>query len=252
MTKFSANLGFLFTEHVLPDAIRAAAHAGFDAVECHWPYDVAVGDVKQALADTGLVMLGLNTSFGRAGEFGLSALVERDIEAKAAIDQAVEYGFEIGAKNVHVMAGLASGDAAHECFVENLHYACGQAAKHSMTVLIEPLNHGDAPGYFLNSSEQAIAIIDEVGADNLKLMFDCYHMQILEGDVVAKLSTLIPYIGHIQIASVPHRAEPDYGDLDYEAVFEALKTLEYDNPIGAEYQPKVSTEAGLGWLSRMR
>ena len=248
--KFSANLGFLWTEHSLPDAIRAAKSAGFDAVECHWPYDTAPEEIKAALDETGLEMLGLNTVRGdvAGGENGLSALVGREAEARLAIDQAIAYAVEINTPNIHVMAGFASGEAAHNTFIENLKYATGQAATHGITILIEPLNHHDAPGYFLQNSTQAKAIIEAVNADNLKLMFDCYHLQIMEGDISRRLAALLPMIGHVQIASVPDRAEPDSGELDYGHVFEVLEGLGYDAPVGAEYKPRNGTDDGLGWL----
>ncbi len=248
MTEFSANLGFLYTEFDLPDAIRAAAEDGFDAVECHWPYAVPIHEVKQALSDAGLAMLGVNTVRGNAGENGLSALVGRVVEARVAIDQAIEYAAAIGALNVHVMAGITSGEAATGCFVENLKYACTKAARFGITILIEPLNDGDASGYFLQYSTQAQAIIARVGADNIKLMFDCYHLQIMEGNLQNSLEELMPIIGHIQIASVPDRAEPDQGNLDYNQIFRKLQTLGYAHPIGAEYKPATTTRAGLGWM----
>ena len=251
--KFSANLGFLWTEHSLPDAIRAAKKAGFHAVECHWPYGTPTADVKAALDETGLSMLGLNTVRGdlAAGENGLSALVGREADARAAIDQSIAYAIAINTPNIHVMAGFASGEAAHETFIENLRYASEQANEHGITILIEPLNHHDAPGYFLQTSGQAKAVIEEVGVENLKPMFDCYHLQIMEGDISRRLAVLMPIIGHIQIASVPDRAEPDSGELDYGHVFGVLEGLGYDAPIGAEYKPRDGTDNGLGWFGHL-
>ncbi len=254
MARFSANLGFLWQELPLPDAIRAAKAAGFDAVECHWPYKFEPGDVAAALRDTGLTMLGLNTIRGNveAGENGLAALAGREDEAQAAIRQAVDYAVAIGALNIHVMAGKAEGEAAHRTFIANLTYACELAATHGITILIEPLNHRDAPGYFLKTSEQAIAIIQEVAASNLKLMFDCYHLQIMEGDISKRLEALQPHIGHVQIAAVPDRAEPDHGELDYRHIVQLLDALGYEMPLGAEYRPKTTTDAGLSWLVGMK
>lgn len=249
--KFSANLGFLWNELSLPDAIRAAKAAGFDAVECHWPYDTAPEAVKQALAETGLNMLGLNTVRGdwSKGENGLSALAGRETEAQAAIDQAIAYAAALNTPNIHVMAGFATGEQAHQTFVANLRYATEKAAAQGMTILIEPLNHHDAPGYFLQTSAQAKAIIEEVAADNLKLMFDCYHLQIMEGDISRRLASLLPMIGHIQFASVPKRQEPDSGELNYRHIFAVLAELGYDAPLGAEYKPATTTDAGLGWMA---
>ena len=250
--KFSANLGFLWSERPLPDAIRAAKSAGFDAVECHWPYGVDPADVKAALRETALPMLGLNTSRGdvAAGDNGLSTLPNRIPEARAAIDQAVAYGEAIGAQNIHVMAGFAQGTEAHQTYVDNLRYASGIAAAKGMSILIEPLNHYDAHGYFLQTTDQATAIIDEVGAPNLKLMFDCYHVQIMEGDLTRKLASLKDHIGHIQFASVPDRGTPDHGEVNYDHIFNVIKQLGYSMPLGAEYKPQGATAASLDWLKK--
>lgn len=254
MLKFSANLGFLWNELSLPDAIRAAKKAGFDAVECHWPYETPVEDVNSALEETGLKMLGLNTVRGdlEKGENGLCALVGRQEEARAAIDQSIEYAVAIKTSNIHVMAGFAQGEAAHNVFVENLKYACEQASKYGITILIEPLNKYDAPNYFLQTSAQAKQIIQDVATDNIKLMFDCYHLQIMEGDISRRLVELKPIIGHVQFASVPTRQEPNQGELDYSHIFKVLFDNGFDQPIGAEYKPKTTTQAGLGWLNDLR
>lgn len=251
MTEFSANLGFLWTELSLPDAIRAAKAAGFDAVEMHWPYMTPSAEVKAALDETGLPLLGINTVRGEEGENGLSALPGREEEARAAIEQAVRYANETGARAVHVMAGFSSGSEARACFVENLRYACDAAP--TITFLIEPLNHHDAPGYFLNGSSQAADIIAEVDRANLKLMFDCYHLQIMEGDLTRRLTHHRDIIGHIQFASVPERAEPDLGEVNYAHIFAYLTELGYDAPLGAEYKPlSGETSAGLGWMDSLR
>jgi hydroxypyruvate isomerase len=253
MTQFSANLGFLWADRPLPDAIRAAKAAGFDAVECHWPYDVPSADVAKALAETDLEMLGLNTRRGTvaAGDNGLSALVERVAEARLAIDEAITYAVEISAKKIHVMAGFANGIKAHETFVSNLKYACTKAAAHGITILIEPLNKYDAPEYFLKTTDQAKAIITEVGCDNLALMFDCYHVQLMEGDLSHKLADLQPIIGHIQFASVPDRGRPDRGEVSYGHVFKLISALGYTAPLGAEYRPNGDTDKTLGWMKAM-
>lgn len=249
--QFSANLGFLWADLPLPDAIRAAKAAGFDAVECHWPYDVAPDDVRAALEETGLSMLGLNTARGDvgAGENGLSALPGRQAEARAAIDQAIAYAAATGTAKVHVMAGFASGSAAHQKFVDNLRYACAAADTPGITILIEPLNRYDAPGYFLQTTAQAAAIMAEVGAPNLKLMFDCYHVQLMEGDLTHKLRDLQDVIGHIQCASVPDRGPPDHGEVNYAHIFEVISALDYPHPLGAEYKPQGPTEQTLAWMN---
>lgn len=252
--KFSANLGFLWADRPLPEAIHAAKAAGFDAVECHWPYDTDAADVVRALKDTGLKMLGLNTLRGdtNAGENGLAALPGRSKDARILIDQAIAYAVAIDTPNIHVMAGFASGQSALETFVGNLKYACAQAARHHKTILIEPLNSYDAPGYFLSKTEEAVKIILAVGADNLKLMFDCYHVQLMEGDLSHKLEALLPHIGHIQFASVPDRGTPDQGEIAYAYVFKTIAKLGFETPLGAEYRPTGPTEDSLAWMQLLQ
>lgn len=250
--KFSANLGFLWADRPLPEAIRAARAAGFDAVECHWPYAVPAAEVAAALDETGLPMLGLNTVRGdvAGGENGLAALPGREAEARAAIDQALAYGREIGAANVHVMAGFAEGAQAEATFLANLRYASDAAALHGMSIVIEPLNRYDAPGYFLTTTTQARGLIEAVGAPNLKLMFDCYHVQLMEGDLTHRLEALLPIIGHIQFASVPDRGPPDHGEVNFAHMFAAIAGLGWEAPLGAEYKPKGATDDSLGWLAQ--
>lgn len=245
---FSANLGFLWADRPLPDAIRAAKAAGFDAVECHWPYDTPPADVKAVLDATGLPMLCLNTAKGPLGGFGLSAISTQRAEAQAAIDRALSYAKATGTQNIHVMAGFAAGVEADTTFRANLRYACAKTAPHGITVLIEPLNTRDAPGYFLQTTRHACEIIEDLALPNLKLMFDCYHVQITEGDLIARLTELHTIIGHIQFASVPDRGPPGAGVVDYAQVFHHIRALGWDAPLGAEYKPCGPTEASLGWL----
>lgn len=250
MTRFSANLGFLWTDRSLPDAIRAARRAGFSAVECHWPYDTPAEEVAAALKETGLPMLGLNTRRGdvAAKENGLSALPGREEEARSVIREALTYAQAIKAGAVHVMAGNAEGPEAHQTFLANLRFALAQPEAKNRLVLIEPLNRHDAPGYFLRTTDQARSIIEDIGAANLKLMFDCYHVGRTEGDVTTRMRDLLPIIGHIQFASVPERAAPDRGELNYQVIFAAIDALGWMKPVGAEYKPGRDTDATLGWL----
>ncbi|MEL6585962.1 MAG: TIM barrel protein [Pseudomonadota bacterium] len=243
--KFSANLGFLWADLPLLDAIRAARAAGFDAVEFHWPYDVPAKDVRAVLDETGLPALGLNTSKG--GGNGLCAVPGQEAAARAAIDQAIAYGRVIGAGAVHCMAGFAEGAEAHRCFVDALCYACDTAPE--MTILLEPLNRYDAPGYFLTTTDQAAEIIAEVDRPNVKLMFDCYHVQVMEGDLTRRFTALRDIIGHVQFASVPERGAPNRGEIAYDRL---LPALDWDGPLGAEYKPGEDTEATLGWLAQFR
>ena len=252
MPRFSANLGFLWADLRLEDAIRAAARAGFDAVECHWPYDSDTALVRTALQETGLPMLGINTARGGEGQFGLSAVPGEEKAARAAIDQAISYAAAIGAANIHAMAGIAAGSAAEAAFRANLRHACEKAAEHGITILIEPINAHDVPGYFLGSTEQAEQLIEEVGQPNLKLIFDCYHVARMGEDVLTRLEALLPVTGHIQFASVPDRGPPDHGELDYRKIFARLDESGWDKPLGAEYRPEGETSASLSWLNGYR
>ena len=251
MTRFSANLGFLWADRSLPDAIRAAGAAGFDAVECHWPYETPPAETRAALAETGLPMLGLNTRRGDvgAGDNGLAALPGRGAEARAAVDEAIAYAVAIDAGAIHVMAGKAEGSRARAQFEETLHYACTSTDR---MILIEPLNRHDAPGYFLRTTDQAREIIAALALPNLRLMFDCYHVGRTEGDILTRFRDLMPIIGHVQVASVPDRGPPDHGELDHAYLFDGLRRLGWTRPIGAEYRPGGPTDQTLGWLSTAR
>lgn len=254
--RYAANLGFLWTDRPLPDAVRAAARAGFDAVECHWPYGTDAGALRAVLDDSGLRMLALNTWPGNraAGDFGLCALPDRRQEARDAIAQAVDYAAETGMDWVHVMAGRTDGGAAAEtCFVENLRHACDAAAGRGMGVLIEPLNLRDVPGYHLTGTGHAEGLLAAVDHPALRILFDCYHMQIMQGDLAATIERLMPVIGHVQIAAVPDRGEPDAGEVAYPWLMDRLEALGYAGHVGAEYRPRGGdTDAGLGWLAALR
>lgn len=247
--KFSANLGYLWKDLSLAAAIRAAHAAGFDAVECHWPYDAPVSDVRAALSDTGLPMLGINTRRGGPSELGLAALPDRMSEARAAIDEAIDYAEAIGAKSIHVTSGFSAGPEARKALVANLDYA---ARRTDRMLLIEPLNRHDAPGYFLSSTDQAADIIREMGISSIKLMFDIYHVGRSEGDVLTRLSDLLPIIGHIQFAAVPDRGPPDHGELHFPTIFEGIRALGWARPLGAEYRTEGATEASLGWMKGVK
>ena len=254
MAKYSANLGFLWTEFHITEAIGFAKNAGFDAVECHWPYDIPATEIKAALVKSNLPMLGLNTLRGNvaSGEAGLTAVPGREKEARANIDQAIEYGAALGCSLVHVMSGIAEGDAARKVFISNLTYAAARAAECSMNVVIEPINTRDIPGYYLNNVEQAADIISELDQINVKMMFDCYHVQIMQGDLLTRLKNHMPMIGHIQIAAVPDRGEPDAGELNFKEICAAIDEMGYTGYIGAEYKPRKTTDDGLAWMSAIR
>lgn len=257
MLKFSANIGFLWTDRPHVERILAAKKAGFDAVECHFPYNEPAREVRAALEATGLPMLAVNTVRGdvEAGDFGFAALPDRVGEARDAIDQAIAYAEAIDAANVHVMAGKpveGQEKAAYDIFLENLSYACSIASPHGIDILIEPINGTDVPGYFLQYAGFASEIVRAVGSPNLKIMFDCYHIQMMQGSLTRWIEYLLPQIGHIQIAAVPTRAEPDEGEIAYDRLLRSVAVLGYHGYIGAEYMPRGTVEEGLGWLEDFR
>jgi len=253
MPRLAANLTMMYAEHPFLDRFKAAASDGFQGVEFLFPYEFAAADLKARLQDNGLTQALFNAPPGdwAGGERGIASLPGREAEFQRGLDQALEYAAQLGNRSVHVMAGLIRADqnrAAHrEVYVKNLAHAASAAASAGITIVIEPINTRDIPGFFLNRQDDAQAICAEVGANNLKVQFDCYHCQIVEGDIAVKLQRDIAGIGHIQIAGVPDRHEPDLGELHYPYLFERIDALGYTGWIGCEYRPRAGTSAGLGW-----
>jgi hydroxypyruvate isomerase len=253
MPRLAANLTMMYAEHAFLDRFKAAASDGFQGVEFLFPYEFAAADLKARLQDNGLTQALFNAPPGdwAAGERGIASLPGREAEFQRGLDQALEYAAQLGNRSLHVMAGLIRADqnrAAHrEVYLKNLAHAAAAAASAGITIVIEPINTRDIPGFFLNRQDDAQAICAEVGADNLKVQFDCYHCQIVEGDIAVKLQRDIAGIGHIQIAGVPDRHEPDLGELHYPYLFERIDALGYTGWIGCEYRPRAGTSAGLGW-----
>ncbi|MFI0846880.1 hydroxypyruvate isomerase family protein [Mesorhizobium sp. IMUNJ 23232] len=254
MPKFSANLGFLWPDRPLLDRIDAAAAAGFRAIELHWPYATPADAVRQRCAAHGIVLLGINTPVGNAekGDFGLGAQAGREAEFSDGFRQSSYYARAAGASSVHVMAGLVAPEhkaRAKEVLIENLSFAAKAAP--DLTLLLEPINQRDKPGYFYSTLSKAADIIGEVGAPNLKIMFDVYHVGVSEGDVLTRLERHLPQIGHVQIAAVPSRTEPDEGEIAYGAVFAALDRFGYAGWTGCEYKPRAGTDEGLAWVKAL-
>lgn len=251
MTRFSANLGFLWSELPLLDRIDRAAAAGFRAIELHWPYETPPEAVRDACSRHNLTLLAINTPLGRmAGDFGLAAIAGREDEFRAAAGQAFDYCRAAGGSMVHVMAGVVlpeQRDEAERVLVRNLRVAAEEAG--DLTLLLEPINQVDKPGYFYSRTADAQRIIEAVDAPNLRLMFDLYHAAHGEDDVLASLGEHYDYIGHIQIAGFPHRNEPDSGERDWTPVLNWLDQRGYGGWVGAEYRPG-SVETGFGWKRR--
>ncbi len=256
MPKFAANLTMMFTEVPFPERFAAAAKAGFKYVEFLFPYDYPAADVARWLKEAGLINILFNLPPGdfAAGERGIASLPGREEEFRAGVAKALEYAAALGTPTLHAMAGLfpASGDAAlrakhHAVFISNLRYAAKALAAKGLGFVIEPINPRDIPGYFINTQAQGHAVREEVGEPNLKVQMDFYHAQIVEGDLSVKLKKYIADIGHIQLASVPARHEPDEGEINYPHLYQLLDELGYKGYVGCEYRPRGKTEDGLGW-----
>lgn len=250
MPRFAANISWLFQEWDFPDRFAAAADAGFTAVECLFPYAHDPDMIARQLARHGLAMALINLPPGDAdkGEKGLAALAGRAADFSAALDMALRHAQAYDVRRLHVMAGIAQGAAAMATYRDSLALACDRAGPRGITITIEPLNPRDVPGYLLNDFAMAEQIITTMARPNLKLQFDIYHRRMLGGDVPQGLASLMPLIGHVQIASVPGRHEPLGGEGDDRAALAALAGAGYDGFVGCEYRPANGTLAGLGWL----
>ncbi len=256
MPRFAANLGLLWPDRPLLQRIDAAARAGFRAIEMHWPYDVPATQVAARCRELGLAVLGINTPPGNLaqGDRGLGALEHRQLEFQQGFDQSLDYCLGSGATAIHVMAGNivpADRPRGRAVLMDNLRIAAAKAASHGVRLLLEPLNPRDNPGYFYSTVGDAASLIRDLGAPNVRLQFDVYHVAVAEGDVLTKLAALMPLIGNVQIAAVPTRAEPDEGEIAYPAIFRALEALGYAGWVGCEYKPRGATDDGLGWAAKL-
>ena len=252
MPRYSANLGFLWASLPLPERIARAGAAGFKAVELHFPYDVPASETQAACRAAGVELVSLNTPPQDA--FGLGAMPGREAEFKEGFAQALDYARTAGAAGIHVMAGVVPAQASVEAtatFRDNLIWAAAEVQGTGMTLLLEPLNPRDRPGYFYSTLGRAEEMIARVGSPAVKIMFDVYNIAVAEGDVLNRLRRHFPRIGHVQIAGVPSRAEPDEGEIDYRHVLGELAALGWRGWIGCEYRPRGDVEAGLGWMKRV-
>ena len=259
MPRFAANITLMFTEHAFLDRFAAAADAGFTAVECLFPYAESPRAIRDRLDRHRLELSLFNMPPGdwAAGERGLAALPDRFAAMALGVETALGYAEATGTERLHLMAGLADrhDPDALKAYHRSLRHAAGRLAAHGIDLLIEPINRRSMPGYFLDDVEAAAALVTELQAEgfsNLKLQFDVFHAQILHGDVTTRLARLMPLIGHVQVASVPHRSEPGTGELDDAFVFRELDRLGYPGRVGCEYNPAAGTAAGLGWFAPWR
>ncbi|WP_448206070.1 2-oxo-tetronate isomerase [Azospirillum sp. sgz302134] len=256
MARLAANLSMMFTEVPFLDRFTAAAEAGFRAVEFLFPYEFPEADLARRKADSGVsvALFNLHPGDWAAGERGLACLPDREVEFVESVERALIYAAALDCPTLHVMAGIPpeglSRKDALALYAERLRHAAHRAADHDRTVVIEPLNHRDMPGYLLRTTDEAAQVIEAVDRPNLKLQFDLYHAQIMEGDLTTRLRRLAPLIGHVQIAGVPDRHEPDTGECDPHHLLRVLDEIGYRGWVGCEYRPKAGTLAGLGWARR--
>ena len=259
MPRFAANLWYLFQEVDLMDRFEAAAKAGFEAVEIQFPYQWPSADLAARLDAFGLRQVLINAPAGdwEAGERGLAALPGRQEEFRDAIGQAIDYGRALSCPAIHVMAGVLADDGdrqrAMETYAENLAFAAARCSEEGIRVLIEALNPLDAPGYLIGSTAEARSVIDAAGHGNLTMQYDLYHGAMNGDDLIETIGANLDVIGHMQVAGVPGRHEPDGqsggGGMDYGALFEAIDGLGYTGWIGCEYRPRAGTVEGLGWAA---
>jgi len=257
MPKFAANLTTMYGEHPFLDRFAAAAKDGFRGVEILFPYAHEAQQLRARLDAHGLEQVLFNAPPGdwEKGERGLASLPGREQDFRRSIERGLEYARVLGNRCMHAMAGLiapADDRAKHRAaYVANLAWAAREAASIGVTLVIEPINTRNIPGYFLNRQEEAHAVCAEAGEPNLKVQMDLFHCQIVEGDLATRIRRHIAGVAHMQIAGVPERHEPDTGEVNYPYLFRLLDELGYAGWIGCEYHPRAGTSEGLGWLKRL-
>ena len=256
MPKFAANLSMQFTDVPFLDRFKAAADAGFTAVEYLFPYEYPAELLAEKLTENGLTQVLFNTAPGNitAGEWGRSALPGRAAEAHADIDNALKYACVLGCPSVHIMAGVvpegANIEEYQQTFIENIRYAADKFAPFGINIMLEALSPKVKPGYLMASQYQTLALLKRIDKPNAFIQLDFFHAQIVDGNLTQIIHDLAEHVGHIQIASVPARHEPDEGEVNYDYIFEALDRINYSGWIGCEYNPRGKTTAGLGWLNK--
>jgi len=253
MPKFAANLTMLFTELPFMQRFEAAAKAGFEAVEYLFPYPFEKKELAAALRTHGLQQVLHNLPAGDwdKGERGIACHPDRTGEFREGIAMAIDYATALGCPQLNCLVGKVpagvSTEAAHKTVVENLRLAASELEAAGLRLLIEPINTFDIPGFFLTRTDQALALIDEVGSSNLRVQYDIYHAQRMEGELGNTLSKNLARIGHIQLADNPGRGEPGTGEINYPWLFGHIDSIGYDGWIGCEYKPRSGTVDGLGW-----
>lgn len=252
MPRFAANVSTMFPDVPVAERFAAARAMGFRAAEYLFPYDESPGEIRRRLRDTGIRMILLNTPLGDigSGERGLAAVPGRQAEFRAHFERSLCYARTLDVPMIHVMAGVVPGeqrDDAEAIFVENVRQAADAAATHGIRILLEPLNHEDTPGYFLTRTTETRRLMQSIGRDNVRLQYDLYHRQIMEGNLARGIEDNLDLIAHIQFSSVPGRHEPQFGEINMPYLFEVCDRLGYDGWIGCEYRPMSTTAEGIGW-----
>lgn len=254
--RFSANLSMLFGEVAMPERFAAAARAGFKAVEIQYPYAWPKDELARIAGKAAVEVVLINIPSGdhAAGDRGLGCLPSRVDEFRQGVAKAIEYAKALGCRRMNCLAGVAPPGAneagLRETYVANLRHAAGELARHGMTLLVEPISTQTVPGFFLNRSAQALALMDEVGAGNLEMQYDLYHMHLMGDDLAETIAANLARIGHMQVADAPGRHEPGTGGIDFPRLFTLIDRLGYRGWVGAEYQPKGRTEDGLAWARK--
>ncbi|MDE0442105.1 MAG: TIM barrel protein [Gammaproteobacteria bacterium] len=252
MPRFAANVSTMFPDLPVAERFAAARAIGFEAVEYLFPYGESPEEIKRCLRDTGIRMILLNTPLGDAssGERGLAAVPDRQADFKHHFEQSLGYARTLDVPMIHAMAGVVPEEQrtdAEVVFAENVRHAADVAATHGIRILLEPLNHEDTPGYFLTLTAETRRLIQAIGRDNVRLQYDLYHRQIMEGNLARGLADNIDLIAHIQFSSVPGRHEPQFGEVNMPYLFEVCDRLGYHGWIGCEYRPMTTTSDGIGW-----
>ena len=254
MPQFCANLSMLFGDANFPDRFDRAAGTGFRAVEFQFPYAHGKDELAERARRAGVEVVLFNLPAGdwEKGERGIACIPSRVSEFRDGVGRAIEYAKALGCTRVNCLSGIAPGrvpqETLRETFISNLRFAAGELEREGITLLIEPVNTRTVPGFYLRNSGQALALMDEARSENLKLQYDVFHMQIMEGDLAVTIEANIARIGHMQIADVPHRHEPGTGEINYPFLFDWVDRIGYRGWIGCEYAPAGRTEDGLGWL----
>jgi hydroxypyruvate isomerase len=253
MPRFAANLSMMFNELPFLDRFAAAARAGFQGVEFLFPYEHPAGEIRKRLNNAGLKQVLFNTPPGdwAKGERGIAALPGRQQQFRDNVKLALDYAHALDCRLLHCMAGIIPPEVPHvtagAVYAANLAWAAEQAGPAGVKLVIEPINHRDMPGYFLNTQAQGAAVVEALGRDRLGLQFDVYHVQITEGDITRRMEEYLPVIAHVQIADVPARNEPGTGEIGWGYVFRRMDELGYRGWVGCEYRPAGETTAGLTW-----